>query len=154
MRMIENKHFNCAKTVSCKVTTIKTQIVTLMGKRSFICRSSLGGQGSLYVHITFSVFGFLWYSVDVVIYGGAGSLSTFFFTMVHVSGIVSHLEFTVPYHIYINVTLFRLISLFMLIVFTYFCLGISGEDALLVKYLLCTICIFLRKTEKHDMCSG
>ena len=72
--------------------------------------------------LLFSVFGFLWYCVDVVIYGGAGSLKTFFFTMVDVSGIVSHLEFTFPYHFYINVTLFRLISLFMLIFF-YICLS-------------------------------
>ena len=57
-------------------------------------------------------------------------------------------------YFYINVTLFRLIYLFMLIFFTYFCLGISEEDALLVKYQSCTICICLRNTAKHDMCSG
>ena len=28
--------------------------------------------------LLFSVFGFLWYSVDVVIYGGAGCFKTFF----------------------------------------------------------------------------
>ena len=28
--------------------------------------------------LLFSLFGFLWYCVDVVIYGGAGSLKTFF----------------------------------------------------------------------------
>ena len=44
--------------------------------------------------------------------------------------------------------------LFMLIFFTYFCLGISEEDALFVKYLSCTICIFLRNTGSYDMCSG
>ena len=48
--------------------------------------------------LLFCVFGFLWYSVDVVIYGSAGSLKTFFFTMIDVSGIVSNLEFTFPYH--------------------------------------------------------
>ena len=51
-------------------------------------------------------------------------------------------------------TLCRLMSLFMLVFFTYFCLGISEEDALLVKYLSCTICIFLRNIGKYDMCSG
>ena len=84
---------------------------------------------------------------------GVLSLSKHFFTMVNVSGIVNHLKFTFHYHFYINVTLSRLISLFMLIFFTYFCLGISDEDALLVTYLSCTICIFPRNTGKHDMCS-
>ena len=45
-------------------------IVTLMGKRYFIGRISLGAQSSLHVHTTFSVFGFLWYGVDVLISGG------------------------------------------------------------------------------------
>ena len=119
-----------------------------------MCRSSLGGQLSLHVHTTISVFGFLWYCVDVLIYVGTVSLPKHFFTMVYVSGIASHLKFRFRCHFYINVTLCRLISLFMLIFFTYFCLGISEEDALLVKYLLCTICIFLRNTGKYDMCSG
>ena len=47
-----------------------------------------------------------------------------------------------------------LISLFMLIFFIYFCLGISEEDVLLVKYLSCSICIFPRNTGQYDMCSG
>ena len=51
-------------------------------------------------------------------------------------------------------TLSRLKSLFKLIFFSYFCLKISEEDALIVKYLPCTMCIFLRNTGKHDMCSG
>ena len=51
-------------------------------------------------------------------------------------------------------TLCKLISLFMLIFFTYFCLGISEENALLVKYLSHKICIFLRNTGKYDICSG
>ena len=38
--------------------------------------------------------------------------------------------------------------------FTYFCLRISEEDALLVKYISCKFCIFLRSTGKHDMCSA
>ena len=82
------------------------------------------------------------------------SQNIFFFKMVYVSGVASHLKFAFCYHFYINVTLYRFISLFMLIFFTGFCLGISEEDALLVKYLSCTICIFLRNTGKHDMCSG
>ena len=74
--------------------------------------------------------------------------------MVYVSGIVSHLKFTFPDHFSINVILSRVISLFMLMFFTGFCLGISEEDALLVKYVSCTMCIFLRNTGKHDMCGG
>ena len=46
------------------------------------------------------------------------------------------------------------ISLYVDIFFIGFCLGISEEDALLVKYLSCTMFIFLRNTGKHDMCSG
>ena len=37
--------------------------------------------------------------------------------------------------------------------FIYFCLGISEEDALLVKYISCKFCIFLWSTGKHYMCS-
>ena len=65
----------------------------------------------------------------------------------------SYLKFTFTYHFYINVTLSRLISLFMLIFFIYCCLGISEEDGLLVKYLSCKMCIFLRNIGMHDMCS-
>ena len=81
--------------------------------------------------------------------------SIFFLRMVCVSWIVSHLKFTFPDHFCINVTLSRLVCLFMLILFfLYFCLGISEEDALAVKYLSCRMCIFLGNTGKHDMCSG
>ena len=73
--------------------------------------------------------------------------------MVYVSGILSHLKFTFPDHFPINVIPSRVISLFMLIFFTGFCLGISEEDALLAKYVSCTMCLFLRITGKH-MCSG
>ena len=109
----------------------------------------------LYMSIPlFPVFAFLWYCVDVLIYGGTVSLPKHFCKMFYVSGIASHLKFTFPYHFCINVTFARLISLFMLIFFTGFCLGISEEDALLVNYLSCTMCIFLRNTGKHDMHSG
>ena len=50
-----------------------------------------------------------------------------------VSGIVSHLKFTLPDHFSINVILSRVISLFMLIFLYRFCLGISEEDALLLN---------------------
>ena len=43
-----------------------------------------------------------------------------FFKMVYVSWIASHLKFTFPYHFYINMTLSRLKSLFMLIFFCIF----------------------------------
>ena len=67
---------------------------------------------------------------------GVLSLSqNIFFTMVYVSEVASHLKFRFSGHFYLTVTLSRLISLFMLVVFYIFCLGISDEDALLVKYL-------------------
>ena len=37
---------------------------------------------------------------------------------------------------------------------TCFCLKISEEDALLVKYLSCTMLIFLSNIGMHDICSG
>ena len=74
--------------------------------------------------------------------------------MDYVSGVASYLKFTFPDHFSINVILSTVISLFMLIFFMGFCLGISEEDVLLVKYLSCTMCIFLRNTGKHDSCSG
>ena len=47
------------------------------------------------------------------------------------------------------------ISLFILIFFvTYFCVEISGEDALLVKYIAYKFCIFLMHTGKHYMCNA
>ena len=56
--------------------------------------------------ILFSVFGFLWFCVDVVIYGVGWLSQNIFFTMVDVSEIVSHLEFNISLSFYINVTLF------------------------------------------------
>ena len=88
------------------------------------------------------------------LWGYCVSAKIFFIKMVYVSWIASHLKFTFPDHFYINMTLSRLTSLFILIFFYIFCLKISEEDALLVKYLSCKICIFLRNTGKHDMCSG
>ena len=41
-----------------------------------------------------------------------------------------------------------------IVLFTYFCLGISAEHTLLVKYISCKFCIFLRSTGKHDICSA
>ena len=123
-----------------------------MGKRSFICRSSLGGSVILCMSILlFSVFGFLWYCVDVLIYGGTVSLPKHFFFQ---NGLC--FRGCKPSEIYISWSFFYkwVVSLFMLIFFTGFCLGISEEDALLVKYLSCTMCIFLRNIGKHDMCSG
>ena len=78
-----------------------------------------GVNDSLHVDtIFFSVFGFLWYCVDVLIYGGSVSLPKhFFFKMVYFSGVVSHLKFTFPDHFSINVILSRVIPLFMWIFF-------------------------------------
>ena len=126
-----------------------------MGKRSFVCRSSLGGESSLLFILLFFVFGF--FVVVLCCYFDLwGNLvsAKFFFKMVYVWSITRHLKFTFPYHFYINMTLYRLKSLFMLILFYIFFLKISEEDALLIKYLPCTMCIFLRNTGKHDMCSG
>ena len=74
--------------------------------------------------------------------------------MVYVSGIVTHVKFTFPDHFLVHVILSRVISLFMLIFLYSFCLGISVEDVLLVQYVSCTMCIFLRNTGKHDICIG
>ena len=125
-----------------------------MGKRSFICRSSL--EGSIVFLYPYYFFQFLAFCGIVLIFSFMGVLSlsqNIFVKMVHVSVIASHLKFTFPCHFYINVTLSRCIFLFMLF-FHFFCLGISEEDALLVKYISCKICIFLRSTGKHDMYSG
>ena len=116
----------------------------------------LEGESSLHVHTTLFSF---WIIIVVLcwcfdLWGYCVSAKNFFFKMIYVSWIASHLKFTFPYHFYINITLSRLKSLFMLIFFTYLCLKISEENALLVKYLPCTMCIFLRNTGKHDMCSG
>ena len=46
--------------------------------------------------LLFQFLAFLWYCVDVLIYGGTVSLPKyFFFKMVYVSGIVSHLKLQV-----------------------------------------------------------
>ena len=78
-----------------------------------------------------------------------------FFNIVSISGIEIHLKFTYPYHCYLHVKLLDgYISLHIDIFVTYFCLIISEEDALLVKYLSCKFCIFLRSTGKHYVCSA
>ena len=69
----------------------------------------------------FCVFGFLWYYVYVLIYGGTVSLPKyFFFRMVSVLWFVSHLKFTFADNFPIHVMLHRLICLFMLIFFLHF----------------------------------
>ena len=123
-----------------------------MGKRSFICISSWGVSSVTMYILLFLAFGFLWYCVYVFIYGSTVSLPKHFFRMVSVLWLVIHLKFTFADNFAIHVTLCRLICLFMLIFFLHFCLGISEEDDLLVKYLSCRMCLFLRNTEKHDMC--
>ena len=154
-------------------------IVTLLGKRSSICRSSPGGNHLSMSILLFSVLGFcatvlcrnwsfavnilgdvvttqevvlktkdgLLQTEDILLTTKEGLLQTedvllttkdsllttipnqmnfsvrrvlypsqnIFFKMVNVSGIVSHLTFTFPDHFYINVKLYRLISLFILI---------------------------------------
>ena len=75
----------------------------------------LGVNGSLHVDSTvFSVFGFLWYCVDVLIYGGIVCLPKYyFFKMLYVSGIVSYVKFTFPDCFLIHVILSRVISLYV-----------------------------------------
>ena len=81
-------------------------------------------------------------------------LCQIFFNLGYVSWIASHLKITFHYFFYINMTLSRLESLCMLIFFfIYICLKICEEYVLLVKYLPCTMCIFLRNTGKHNMCN-
>ena len=70
--------------------------------------------------LLFQFLDFLLYYVDVLIYGGTVSLPNFFFKMVYVSWIACHLKFTFPDHFYINMTVSRLTSLFMLIFFYIF----------------------------------
>ena len=84
----------------------------------------------------FCIF-FLWYYVYVFIYGGTVSLLKLFFRMVSVLWLVSYLTFTFGDNFAIHIMLCRLICLFMLVLFfCIFCMGISVEDDLLIKYLL------------------
>ena len=92
-----------------------------------------------------------WHFVVMCLWGYCLLKNIFFSKWFMFEALWNHLKFTFWCHFYINVTCCRLISLFMLIFFTYFCLGISEEDAVCVKYLLCMICIFLRNTGKYDM---
>ena len=78
----------------------------------------------------------------------------FFFRMVSVLWLVSHLKFTFADNFAVHVMLYRFICVSMLIFFLHFCLGISEEEDLLVKYLLCRMCLFVWDIRKHDMCSG
>ena len=129
-----------------------------MGKRSFICRSSLGGESSLHVYTTFLSYWLfvvvLCWCFDLWGYCVCAKICFFFLKMVYVWQIASHLKFTFPDHFDINMTLSWLKSLFMLIFCYIFGLKTCEEDALLVKYLPCTMCIFVRNTGKHEMCSG
>ena len=79
-------------------STDSTRLLPLWVKGLSYVKVLLGVKYLCMSILLFSVFGFLWYSVDVVIYGGAGKSQQHFFTMVDVSGIVSHLDFTFPDH--------------------------------------------------------
>ena len=85
---------------------------------------------------------------------GVLSLSqNIFYTMVYVSGIVSHLKFTFPYHIYINVTLSRLIPLFMLIFLYIFLSGNFWGGCFPCKIPIMYNLYISQEYRKHDMCS-
>ena len=78
-----------------------------------------------------------------------------FFNIVNASGIDIHLKFTYPYHFYLNETLLDgYLSLHIDLSVTYFCLVIFEEDASVVKYMSCKLCIFLSSTGKHYACSA
>ena len=128
-----------------------------MGRRSFICRSSLGVHHLCMSILLFWVFGFLLcYCVDVLIYGGTVSLLefVFFFKWFMCDGMqaIWNLHFLIILISIWHFLSWNLSSCWYFV--TYFCLKICEEDALLVKYLWCTMCIFLRNTGKHDVCSG
>ena len=128
-----------------------------MGKRSFVCSSSLWGASSLHVHTTFLSFGlfivvlcwwfYLWGTMSLLEF-------VFFDKWFMCDGLwaIWYLHFLI---ILISIWHFlgwNLSSCWYFV--TYFCLKVSEEDALLVEYLSCTMCIFLRNIGKHDMCSG
>ena len=127
-----------------------------MGKRSFICRSSLGVNGSLHVDSTFCCF---WFFVVLCwcfdLWGYCLSPKTCFFSKWFMfQGLWSmwNLHFLIIFW-YMWYFLGLYLSLFWYFC-TGFCLGISAEDVLFVQYVSCTRCIFLRNIGKHDMCSG
>ena len=104
-----------------------------MGKRSFICRSSLGGQLCFHVHTTFLspwLFVVLCWCFDLWGYCLSQNIFSEWFMFYGLWGIWN-LHFLIIFSI--NVTLSRFICLFMLIFFLYFCLGLSDDDALLVN---------------------
>ena len=105
--------------------------------------------------LLFSVFGFLWYCVDVLIDGGTVSLPKHFISkwfMFQGLWPIWNLHFLIIFwYMWYFVGLYLSLCWYFC---TGFCVGISEEDALLVQYVSCTMCIFLRNTGKHDMCSG
>ena len=105
--------------------------------------------------LLFSVFGFLWYCVNVLIYGSSVCLPKHFFSKCFMfQGLwpMWNLHFLI---IFQYMWYFRGLYLSLCWYFCKdFCLGISAEDVLLVQYVSCTMCIFLRNTGKHDMCIG
>ena len=55
----------------------------------------------------------------------------------------------------IHMMLCRIISLFMLMLFfCSFCLGISEEEDVVVKSVLCSFFVYLWHIRKHHVCSG
>ena len=83
------------------------------------------------------------------------SIPPIFFNIVIVSGIDIHLKVTYLYHCYLHMKLLDgCISLCINVFVTHFCLVISEGDSLLVTYISYKVCIFLRSTGKHYMCSA
>ena len=78
-----------------------------------------------------------------------------FFHIVNGSVIDICLQFTYPYHCYLHVKLFDGFISLHIDVFCYiFLSGNFWGNALLVTYISCKFCIFLRSTGKHCMCSA
>ena len=131
------------------------KIFTLFGKRSFVCRISWGGQSSLHVQTTLSVF---------LCCATAGAFECMFWEILqklpelqnteHVAadGILwsgcSHEDGQLQSDNNCQVGLYFSLCWYLC---KFFCLWISGEGVLLVQYVSCTMCIFLRYTGKHDM---
>ena len=127
-----------------------------MGKRSFVCRSSLGGQLSLHVHTT--IFSFWLFVVLCLCCGLWGYCLSPKYICFQNDLCLRHCE---PSEIYVSLSFLykcdTVLGLYLCSCWYFLHISVSGisvEDAVCVKYLSCTICIFLRHTGKYDMFSG
>ena len=80
------------------------------------------------------------------------SQNIFFFKMVYVSGIVSHLKFTFSDHFLINVILSRVISLFMLIFLYRFLSGNFCRRMLYLYNMFHVQCVYFSGIQGSMIC--